>query len=160
MADDAPSPFFTQERSEAIQLRVSRETREALDKWARKARTRVPTLVGALVNEWAHHAGGVWSGVWSKGSRVVLDWPLNGHFVILRVPREIRQMEDLEALDDQRRRIQEYNTLLEDYQRAGLSPQAAAEVRSANEKRLAEIQGKMTEIQKTIAAQKMAKKEA
>lgn len=86
-AEDGPSRYFAEERTEAVTVQLSKATKEALDRWARLARLSPESLAGALVSEWAHHAGGVWAGVWSKGQRVVIDWPLNGHFVILRVPK-------------------------------------------------------------------------
>lgn len=88
--DDGPSRYFAEEKTETVTLHVSKETREALDRWARKARVSPETLAGALVTEWSHHAGGIWTGAWSKGQRVVIDWPLNGHFVILRVPKGVK----------------------------------------------------------------------
>jgi hypothetical protein len=84
------SQYFLEEKTEKICFKVSKETKELLDRWARKARLSTETMIGALMTEWAKSAGGVWHGVWSKGSRVILDWPLSGHFLILRVPKGVK----------------------------------------------------------------------
>ncbi|NVM02829.1 MAG: hypothetical protein HWN67_10860, partial [Candidatus Helarchaeota archaeon] len=47
-------------------------------------------LCSALISNWADGTGGVYQGVWSQGKRVVLDWPLDGHFVILKVPKGVK----------------------------------------------------------------------
>lgn len=89
-AEEGPSRYFAEEKSETLTLPLSKDAREALERWARRARLSPETLAGAVVSEWARNAGGVWHGVWSKGSRVVIDWPTNGHFVILRVPKGVK----------------------------------------------------------------------
>ena len=85
-----PSKFFTEKRNEKIEVSVSEDTIKKLKKWSRKAGLKIETLCSALISNWADGTGGVYQGTWSQGKRVVLDWPLDGHFLILKVPKGVK----------------------------------------------------------------------
>ena len=87
---DKPSEFFTEERNKKIEISVSEATLKQLEKWSEKAELSIETLCGVIISNWAKGTGGVFTGSWRQGKRVVLDWPLDGHFVILKVPEGVK----------------------------------------------------------------------
>lgn len=74
--------------SETITVRLKPEAKEKLEEIAKRSNLSPEFLSSIVLTLFAMEGGTVWTGIWSKGRRVVVDMPTKSHFTILKVKGE------------------------------------------------------------------------